>query len=157
MHYVHQWTMLTLVLIMDFCFNSTKPLSEPQLPYCQLVPRVHISVKSYLKIKSFHSTKCIWNAFCKMVAILSQPQCVKLLWFACNWWSLVGFKTAYEILNLRALKISTLCKDCFFQCMGEIFCVEFQSYPLKFLTKYLTQTSKDVHFIRRWKFKFESS
>ena len=28
--------------------------------------------------------------------------------------------------------------------MGEIFCVEFQSYPLKFHTKYLTHTLKDM-------------
>ena len=41
----------------------------------------------------------------------------------------------------------------FFQCMGKIFCVEFQRYPLKFQTKYLAHTLKDVDFIHRWKFK----
>ena len=34
-----------------------------------------------------------------------------------------------------------------FQCMGKIFCVEFQRYPLKFHTKYLAHTLKDVDFI----------
>ena len=85
------------------------------------------------------------------------------------------FKNTYELLNLRALKISILHKNYIFQCMGKIFCVEFQRYPLKFHTKYqcmgkifcvefqryplkfhtkyLTHTLKYVYFIHRWKFK----
>ena len=63
------------------------------------------------------------------------------------------FKNHYELLNLRALKISPLYQNHSFQCMGKIFCVEFQRYPLKFHTKYLTHTLKDVEFIHRWKFK----
>ena len=59
------------------------------------------------------------------------------------------FKNAYELLNLSALKISTLYKNCIFQCMGKTFCVEFQRYPLKFHTKYLTHTLKDMQFICR--------
>ena len=39
----------------------------------------------------------------------------------------VCFKNMYELLNLRALKISMLYKNHIFQCMGKIFCVEFQS------------------------------
>ena len=35
-----------------------------------------------------------------------------------------------------------------FQCMGKIFCVEFQRYPLKFHTKYLTHTLKDMIFMQ---------
>ena len=42
-----------------------------------------------------------------------------------------------------------LYKNRIFQCMGKIFCVEFQRYPLKFHSKYLTHTLKDVHFIHR--------
>ena len=57
------------------------------------------------------------------------------------------FKNTYELLNLRALKISKLHKNHIFQCMGKIFCVEFQGVPLKFHTKYLTHTLKDVDFI----------
>ena len=60
---------------------------------------------------------------------------------------------AYELLNLRALKIICLNKILIFQCMGEIFCVEFQRVPLKFQTKYLTHTLQNENFIHRWKFK----
>ena len=41
---------------------------------------------------------------------------------------------------LRALKFSPVNKICIFQCIGEIFCVKFQRYPLKFHTKYHTHT-----------------
>ena len=57
------------------------------------------------------------------------------------------FKNTYELFNLRALKISKLHKNYIFQCMGKIFCVEFQRVPLKFHTKDLTHTLKDVDFI----------
>ena len=46
------------------------------------------------------------------------------------------FKNTYELLNQRALKFSYVNKIHIFQCMGKIFCVEFQRYPLKFHTKY---------------------
>ena len=39
------------------------------------------------------------------------------------------FKNAYELFNLRALKITMLYKNHIFQCMGNIFCVEFQRVP----------------------------
>ena len=63
------------------------------------------------------------------------------------------FKNTYEILNLRAVKFSTLYKNCIFQCMGKIFCVEFQRHPLKFHPKCLTHTLKDMIFIEHWNFK----
>ena len=63
------------------------------------------------------------------------------------------FKNTYELLSLRALKISHLYKNHNFQCKGKIFCVEFQRYSLKFHTKYLTHTLKDVDFVHRRKFK----
>ena len=63
------------------------------------------------------------------------------------------FKNARELLNLRALKISMVYKNHIFQCMGKILCVEFQRVPLKFHTKYLTHTLREVDFIQRWKFK----
>ena len=59
------------------------------------------------------------------------------------------FKNEYELLNLRALEISMLYKNHIFQCMGKIFCVEFQRVPLKFHTKYPTHTLKDVNFLHR--------
>ena len=63
------------------------------------------------------------------------------------------FKNTYELLNLRALKFSPAKKMHVFQCMSKIFCVEFQMYPLKFHTKYLTHTLKDMIFIQHWNFK----
>ena len=62
-------------------------------------------------------------------------------------------KNTNELLNLGALKFSPVNKIDIFQCMGKIFCVEFQMYPLKFNTKYLTHTLKDIDFIRMWNFK----
>ena len=61
-------------------------------------------------------------------------------------------KHLYELLNLRALKFSPVNKIHLFQCMGKIFCVEFQRYPLKFHAKYLTHTLKDRIFIQHWNF-----
>ena len=63
------------------------------------------------------------------------------------------FKNAYELLTLRALKFSHVNKIHIFQCMGKIFCMEFQRYPLKFHTKYLTHTLKDMIFMQFWSFK----
>ena len=61
-----------------------------------------------------------------------------------------GFKNTYELLSLRALKISILYKNHIFQCVGKIFCVEFQRVPLKFHTKCLTHTLEGVGFIHRF-------
>ena len=57
--------------------------------------------------------------------------------------SVAHFKTSPELLNLRALN-KTLNKTRIFQCMGEIFCIEVQRIPLKFHTKYITHTLKDM-------------
>ena len=46
---------------MACCLFSTKPLSETMLPYCQLDPKEHISMKFYSKFKSFYSRKCTWK------------------------------------------------------------------------------------------------
>ena len=64
-----------------------------------------------------------------------------------------AFQNTYELSNLRALKFSLVNKIHVFQCMGEIFCVEFQSFLLKFHTKYLTHALKDIIFIQHWNFK----
>ena len=63
------------------------------------------------------------------------------------------FKNAYKLINLRALEFSTWYKSCIFQCMSKIYCVEFQRYPLKFHTKYVIHTLKDVWFVEKWRFK----
>ena len=59
----------------------------------------------------------------------------------------------YELLNIRALKFKDLNKIHIFPCMGKIFCVEFQREHLKFHTKYLAHTLKDIIFIQSWNFK----
>ena len=51
----------SLLQIMACHLIGAKPLSETTLPYCQLHPKEHISTKFYLKLKSFHSWKCIWT------------------------------------------------------------------------------------------------
>ena len=70
---------LTLVQIMACHMFGAKPLSEPMLPYCQLDPKEHISVKFPLKFKSFHSINPLKMLSCEMSAILSRPQYVKWL------------------------------------------------------------------------------
>ena len=75
--------------------------------------------------KSFLSVYCMSADYCR-------PKC----------WG--HFKNTYELLNLRALKYSPVNKIHTFQCMGKIFCVKFQRYSLKFHTKYLTHTLKDI-------------
>ena len=95
-----------------------------------------------------------WINFDQMLEVhVTSPQ--DILWIFKSMTPCAGgrFKNTYELLNLRALKISKLHKNHIFQCMGKIFCVEFQRVPLKFHTKYLTHTLKDVDFIHIWKFK----
>ena len=57
----YQWPMPSLVQIIACHLFGAKPLSEPMLAYCQLDPKEHVSIKFCLKIKSFHSEKCIWK------------------------------------------------------------------------------------------------
>ena len=59
--YMHQKTRQSLVQIMAWRLFGAKPLSEPMMAYCQLDPRKHTSLKYYLRIKNFHSGKCIRN------------------------------------------------------------------------------------------------
>ena len=62
------------------------------------------------------------------------------------------FKKTCELLSLRALKFSPVNKMHIFQWMVKIFCVYFQRVPLKFHTKYLTHTLKNVIFYTTLKF-----
>ena len=73
---------------------------------------------------------------------------LKVIWRSCHR-RFHLFCLTYELLNLRALKFSLVNKIHIFQCMGKIFSVEFQRYPLKFHTKYLTHTLKDTISLRR--------
>ena len=59
--YMRQEIIPPLFQIMASHLFGAKPLSESMLLYCQLDPNEHISVKFYLKFKSFHSRKCTWK------------------------------------------------------------------------------------------------
>ena len=59
--YMHYQPWPSLVQIMAFHMFGTKPLSEPMLYHCQFNHSEQTSVKMYLKLKHFHSTKCIWK------------------------------------------------------------------------------------------------
>ena len=56
--YMRQYNIPTLLQIMTCRLFGAKPLSEPTLPYCQLIPTEHISMKFYSKFTSFHSRRC---------------------------------------------------------------------------------------------------
>ena len=62
-------------------------------------------------------------------------------------------KNAWELFDLRTLKFSTVFRNCVFQYMGKIFCVEFQKGPLKFHTKCLTHILNDMYVIENWTFR----
>ena len=64
-----------------------------------------------------------------------------------------AFKKTYELINLGACKFSFISKLHIFQCMAKISCVEFQRFPLKFHTKYLTHTLKEKIVIQYWNFR----
>ena len=61
---------------MACCLIGAKPLSEPMLTYYQLNPKEHISMKSYLKFKYFHSRKYVWKCCLRnAVLFISAPMC----------------------------------------------------------------------------------
>ena len=76
--YMHQWCNIpTLLQIMACHLFSAQLLPELMLPYCQLDPKKHISIKFYLQFKSFHSRKCTskcrlpkWPPSCPGVKVL---------------------------------------------------------------------------------------
>ena len=69
----------SLVQIMACHLFSVKPLSEPILDYCELDPREHISVKLESKSAIFIKENAFENVGRKVSAILSQLQCVMLI------------------------------------------------------------------------------
>ena len=69
------------------------------------------------------------------------------------WFELIPIAMAADEQTPFSLQFSPVNKMHIFQCMGEIFCMEFQRGPLKFHTKYLTHTFKDAIFIQSWNFK----
>ena len=58
---VTQNNISTSLQIMASGLFGAKPLAETMLPYCQLNPTKHASVKFYIKFRCFLSTKCTWK------------------------------------------------------------------------------------------------
>ena len=59
-------------------------------------------------------------------------------------WVSYSYHFSCQLLNSRPIKFKHLNEIPIIQCMGRIFCVEFQSVALKFHTKYLTHTLKNM-------------
>ena len=131
--------------------------------------RMDMPVK-FITVRLLRASICPWPhftnslgvrlfKFCKIICWSSEKITIRSGHNFCTWhdsWTVVTcakswpggrFKNTYELLNLRALKFSPVNKIHIFQCIGKIFCVEFQRYPLKFHPKYLTHTLKDMIFI----------
>ena len=75
--YICQYNMPTMLQIMACHLFGAKPLSEPMLPYCQLDPKEHISVKSYLKFKVFIKGNALEMSSAKVAAILPSLNVLK--------------------------------------------------------------------------------
>ena len=65
------------------------------------------------------------------------------------------FTTGLDVIwgAFQKVKFSPANKMHIFECRGNICCVEFQSYPLKFHTTYPTHTLKDKIIKQQWNFK----
>ena len=92
--YMRQWTRPSLVQIMSCRLFGAKALSKPSRAYCQLESREHISMKYFVKFKSFQEN-AFENVICEKAGILSRFQCV-------NW-----FSSCKLSLNSHSLKIQT--------------------------------------------------
>ena len=112
-------------------------------------------VKIIMPLNSFVTERCACNLGLVIFKIKSRLYIWSISFKIIPRWMPPGgrFKNTFELLNLRALKFSLVNKIHIFQCMGKIFCVEFQRYPLKLHTKYLTHTLKNKIFIQHWNFK----
>ena len=141
-HYLDQWLLSLLTHICVTRFNVLNEMPFLGIKFCIL-----------MQISTDVCTVYIKPALVQMMGFtpIDRPTIILFSVDPVHWRLHTSpgerFKNTYELLNLRALKISTLYKNRIFQCMSKIFSVEFQRYLLKFHTKYLTHTLKDEHFI----------
>ena len=117
--------------------------------YFHIVVIYHFSMNDSKQVKHINFVQMFLLIF-----FLRKNKCVFAFYTIPPHWKVQGerFKNSYELINLWTLKFLPANKIHIFQCMGKIFCVEFQRYPLKFHTKYLTHTLKDMIFIQHWNF-----
>ena len=85
----------SLVHIMACHLVSTKPLSDPMLEYYYQILRNKIQWNFYQNSYIFIQENPFQNVVWKMVAFLSQPQCVKFV--VCHW-PLVHYLVLFDIL-----------------------------------------------------------
>ena len=141
--------------LLEWCLHC-RSISPRICTLCYQAFVIKLFIIYYWQLTNWQLMKTIWKSYVSYVYYCRQNMMRNVYWFVnydkCNT-SGGRFKNTYELLNLRALKISMLYKNHIFQCMGKIFCVEFQRVPLKFHTKYLIHTLKDVDFILIWQFK----
>ena len=108
--------------------TGAKPLSESMLEY-QWVPWK----KNFLSnLKIFYSRYCVWNAFCKVLSILSRSQCVN----RCHWFPDVAYhRTLHGVSNRYTpcldgtlaqewilVGIVAVAEDCALHCSRDIAC-----------------------------------
>ena len=127
--------------MLERCLSCSTPSISTLLKYSG--GQFNIKISSYQYRKSHCGDKAILRPFYLHNGTFYTGKMTSLYWIRAQGGH---FKNTYELLNLRALKFSPVNKIRIFQCMGMIFCVEFQRYPLKFHTKYLTHTLKVVTF-----------
>ena len=108
--------------------------------------------KGQSREKLFHLMTSSWNTISQEGEAFSWPLIV-VLGRGGGGGGGGGLKNLFQLLNLRVLIFSPENKMLIFQCMGNIFCVEFYRVPLMIHTKYLTHKMKDANFIQRWNFK----
>ena len=134
------------------------PANYPSRYTCSFTIRVPENNTISVFFRSFqleYNSACRYD-YLKVCASKKYGQCYSFVVFCCGLWGECPrghFRNTYELLNLRALKFSIVNKTRIFQCMGKIFCVEFQRYPLRFHTKYLTHALQDMIFMLYWNFK----
>ena len=94
--YKRQYNIPTLVQIMACGLFGAKPLSEPMLPYCQLHPKEHISMKFYLKFIHSNWRKCPWKLwpFCLSFSVLTQVHTCFRGWGSANTETPSAYNTA---------------------------------------------------------------
>ena len=114
--------------------------------------RIPILARQGLSTESTHRTFQTKYYYCQCLQYFHPTLCYLCSASNLHWDARGRFKNAYKLLNLRACRFLPANKLHIFQCMGKIFCVEFQRVPLKFHTKCLTHTLKDAIFIQRWDF-----
>ena len=150
------WEGMTSRMTIDPFQKSHKALDKyPTMRHCATEMRTHDACTFLLQNGALWDMILVHYGMCATGLLNPNSSPVSMVRASCESFVSSGgrFKNAYELLTLRALRISMLYKSHIFQCMGKIFCVEFQRVPLKFHTKYLTHTLKDKSFMKHWNFK----